>query len=816
MKSTRSYVGRAILALPIGLALGILPPVDPPAAAQSSQDADQFLVVDCLLPGRVKKLGRKMTFMTPRRPVRTTQSDCEIRGGEYVAHDRANYATALKIWLPLAQKGDPKAQDYMGEMAEKGLGQTADYEMAVVWYRRAAEQGYAPAQINLGQLYEKGLGVPQDMQTAISWYRRASGLDSAGIQNVAFGDAAAEIQTLQSQLSERTQEVEALRAELASLNQELERVRSERKRVDSLATAQQAALEKERRTLAQQRKEVNAEKAALAELRKQSAKQQKSGEQAQGQRADVQALSGQLAQERAQLQRQAAALAAREGEIQRKQQELQKQQQAAESAESAEQAQRAKELAAARALLREQVANLAARETKLHQREQGLQKSQQVTERDLSAELEERARALAERERRMKERADQVAKRESELSALNKQIAELDSEIERRRAEVTSLRAGEGAAPPTARSDAPQIEMIEPQLMATRGVKVIYTRSDTKFRTIVGKAIAPRGLYQVLVNDDPLEVDENSLFQTRIPVGAEPTRVEIVAVDRTGQRGRLVFELRLEGKAERVEAAAQTEAVVPERLNVEFGKFYALLIGNRDYTRMPKLATPQQDVADLADVLKSKYSFETTVLLDAGRYEILSALNKMRATLTDKDNLLLYYAGHGELDEVNQRGHWLPVDAEPDSTANWISNVSVTDILNSMSVRKVMVVADSCYSGTLTRSTLARLDAGQSPEARLSWLRLMATKKSRTALTSGAVAPVLDGGGGRNSIFAKALIDALKQNDKVIDGRLLHQLVAQSVSYAADAAQFEQVPQYAPVQFAGHESGDFFFVPGRI
>ena len=98
--------------------------------------------------------------------------------------------------------------------------------------------------------------------------------------------------------------------------------------------------------------------------------------------------------------------------------------------------------------------------------------------------------------------------------------------------------------------------------------------------------------------------------------------------------------------------------------------------------------------------------------MNATRYDILAALNELREKLTDKDNLLIYYAGHGELDERNQRGHWLPVDAEPNSTANWISNVAITDVLNSMTVQQLLVVADSCYSGTMTRSSLGRLEGG--------------------------------------------------------------------------------------------------------
>jgi hypothetical protein len=159
------------------------------------------------------------------------------------------------------------------------------------------------------------------------------------------------------------------------------------------------------------------------------------------------------------------------------------------------------------------------------------------------------------------------------------------------------------------------------------------------------------------------------------------------------------------------------------------------------------------------------------------------------------------------------RGHWLPIDAEAESTANWISNVQLTDVLNAMSVKHVLVIADSCYSGTLTRSSLARLDSGMSRAARSAWQEKMVDKRARTALTSGGLAPVMDAGGGQHSVFAKALIDVLASNEDVLEGARLHLEVKSLVAYDAARNNFEQLPQYAPIKFAGHESGDFFFVP---
>jgi hypothetical protein len=130
-----------------------------------------------------------------------------------------------------------------------------------------------------------------------------------------------------------------------------------------------------------------------------------------------------------------------------------------------------------------------------------------------------------------------------------------------------------------------------------------------------------------------------------------------------------------------------------------------------------------------------------------------------------------------------------------------------------MAARHVLVVADSCYSGTLTRSSLARLDSGLTPEARNAWTSAMVAKRSRTALTSGGLAPVLDTSGGANSIFATAFIDVLRQNQDALEGQRLHQEIAARVTWAAEARQVEQTPLYAPIKFSGHESGDFFFVP---
>src|SRR5579862_5218720 len=78
-------------------------------------------IVDCLLPGQVRQLGNR-TYLTARRPTHTTASDCRIRGGEYVAYDRADLKTALGVWMEAAQSGDAEAETNVAEIYERGLG----------------------------------------------------------------------------------------------------------------------------------------------------------------------------------------------------------------------------------------------------------------------------------------------------------------------------------------------------------------------------------------------------------------------------------------------------------------------------------------------------------------------------------------------------------------------------------------------------------------------------------------------------------------------------------------------------------------------
>ena len=215
---------------------------DPGAIERLVSQAEDLTVVDCLLPGKMRRMGRTITWVTRPRPVKQTATDCEILGGQYILFDRANPDTALAVWMSAAEAGDPTAQTYVGEIHERGLGRAKDPATAAKWYRKAADQGFPRAQLLLGTLYEKGLGVERNPVTALDWYRKAAGLSKDKVVYLSQALAAAraaqpkpaggtggpnkarnELQQIRSARKSSDQRVRAAEAQVTQAKQEVER-----------------------------------------------------------------------------------------------------------------------------------------------------------------------------------------------------------------------------------------------------------------------------------------------------------------------------------------------------------------------------------------------------------------------------------------------------------------------------------------------------------------------------------------------------------------------------------------------------------------
>jgi len=262
--------------------------------------------------------------------------------------------------------------------------------------------------------------------------------------------------------------------------------------------------------------------------------------------------------------------------------------------------------------------------------------------------------------------------------------------------------------------------------------------------------------------------------------------------------------------AERLEAQiASQKTNIAAFSDINFGTYYALVIGNNEYEYLSNLQTAVADAEAVSSILEEKYGFIVTLLTNATRAQILGELNRFRRELQENDNFFLYYAGHGELDEDINTGSWQPVNAEREDDTEWITNSRVTNILNVLRSNNVMVVADSCYSGSIFRSGGSAMLTAETREQEVGRLN---EKRTRVALTSGGNEPVLDSvGGSSHSVFATSFLDVLERNDSVLMANELSQTVRARVIATAANSGIEQTPEFR--NLVGHDGGDFLFVP---
>jgi len=233
------------------------------------------------------------------------------------------------------------------------------------------------------------------------------------------------------------------------------------------------------------------------------------------------------------------------------------------------------------------------------------------------------------------------------------------------------------------------------------------------------------------------------------------------------------------------------------------GRRLAVLVGNNDYkSPIPELETPIADVSQTADVLRSRFGFDARVVKNAGKAQIIEALNQVAADATPEDSVVLFYAGHGYLMDDLKMGYWIPVDASVKTAKGWISNNDIAKLLAAIPARQLILISDSCYSGTLTREQKVTQGRELKPDEIL-------RRRSVLVLSSGADEPVSDEGKEGHSIFAWNLIKTLQASGSLTPGAKVWSTVSTGVT-----SEYPQQPQYGAVVSAGHaEGGDFLFLP---
>ncbi|MFA9215793.1 MAG: caspase domain-containing protein [Sphingomonadaceae bacterium] len=233
----------------------------------------------------------------------------------------------------------------------------------------------------------------------------------------------------------------------------------------------------------------------------------------------------------------------------------------------------------------------------------------------------------------------------------------------------------------------------------------------------------------------------------------------------------------------------------------------ALVIGinhYRDPNIMP-LDSALPDAEAVAALMAQHLGYEARVLRDPTKAEIVNSIAALARELGPRDSVTVYYAGHGYMTgnaKSGQQGYWIPADASSTNPANWISTSDVARLLAAIPASQVMLVSDSCYSGTFTREqqVVSSPDAGQ-----------ILARRSVVVMSSGGEEPVADDGVDGHSIFAWSLLQSLQQVQRYDTGSSVFDSVKGQVT-----AAYPQVPQYGAARSAGYVSGgDYLFEARR-
>ncbi|MFK7913436.1 MAG: caspase family protein [Pseudomonadales bacterium] len=426
---------------------------------------------------------------------------------------------------------------------------------------------------------------------------------------------------------------------------------------------------------------------------------------------------------------------------------------------------------------------------------------------------------------------------DAELDRLLREVAQRSDIIDTQKQQIAAFEAQAGKtqqAMAALQADSAQqvneLDLLQARLVT---VEAELVRAQSKVAQVEG-ALAASEQTQLALRDER----ERLRQQIDISAGSKDARMEDLQAQLSTNQQQLqrqaetISDLKAEIKERRLALAVVQEnrlqqiatrsvpkPVFPTTPDIDLsgGKKYALVIGNDQYDHLRNLTTAVNGARAVEGILRAQYGFETRLLLNAKRREIVVAFAELRQSLGENDQVLIYYAGHGERSSADDAiTYWLPVDAEENEmsyAADGIKSTWITNEMRAMQAKHVMIVADSCYAGAMVRPVRVSVPSRSIDEKRLNW---MAKRRSRTVLTSGGNRPVLDESlNGTHSVFTQALVDVLSENPGVIYGEALHAALVQLVRYNAKQLDFVQVPLFSEVADANHRNGQFVMKSSR-
>jgi hypothetical protein len=336
----------------------------------------------------------------------------------------------------------------------------------------------------------------------------------------------------------------------------------------------------------------------------------------------------------------------------------------------------------------------------------------------------------------------------------------------------------------------PTITITSPAV--SRGLKIVKNTDKVQ---VAGIARDASGIFQVVINGIQAKVDAQGNFTADVDLAIGDNPLMVVATDMNMNKGVSRFSVTKE-------SAVQKENKVVDVPQAAEGKFYALLIAEQDYKdpAIQSLDGPVKDAALLATTLKGSYTFNNenvTVLNNPDRAGFFEAFDALTKKITPKDNLLIFYAGHGNWDETRMQGYWYPSDAKISRRDTWITNDDLIGFIRGIKSKHTLLITDACFAGGIFKT--------RGIEAAPKGIQELYNTPSRKAMTSGSMKEVPD-----KSVFIEYLVKRLNENtDKYLPADQLYTSFRTAVTNNSENGQ---MPQFGVINQTGDEGGAFIFI----
>lgn len=328
----------------------------------------------------------------------------------------------------------------------------------------------------------------------------------------------------------------------------------------------------------------------------------------------------------------------------------------------------------------------------------------------------------------------------------------------------------------------PQIFVSNPPNL--QGEKVKYSKD---LIDITGSVMDESGVRRLRINGIETPIKNNGNFIINLPLSMGDNFVNIEATDVNDNIALKKF-------------VVSRQDLLGGDYDPSSAKNFLLVVGINKYEYWPQLNNAVKDANDLAGTLMGMYNFDfsnVTVLRDeqATRNLIYKTLRGYIEQVTPKDNLVIYFSGHGHFDELLSEGYWVPVEAHLNAEGEYLPNSSILKIIENINSQHTFLIADACFSGSLFG------------EQKRGFAENVEKYRSRWGLASGRLETVSDGAQGTNSPFATELLTYLRKNTKE---KITVSEIIQSVKLAV-SDRAEQTPIGNPLKVTGDEGGEFVF-----